>query len=63
MNRRSISLCFALAAFAASGIANPASAAGRWRPRAGVTFQWQLQGKVDTSVAARVYDIDMFDSS
>lgn len=33
-----------------------------WQPPAGITFQWQLQGEVDTSVAADVYDIDGFDS-
>lgn len=28
-----------------------------------MTWQWQLSGTVDTSVAAQVYDIDMFESS
>ncbi|MGW4278223.1 endo alpha-1,4 polygalactosaminidase, partial [Streptomyces seoulensis] len=38
-----------------------ASAAGRWLPRPGVTWQWQLSGRLDTSVDAAVYDIDGFD--
>lgn len=37
---------------------------GRWRP--GPTtqpWQWQLQGKIDTSVPACVYDLDAFETS
>lgn len=37
--------------------------AGRWQPRPGVSWQWQLSGRVDTSVKASVYDIDGFDQS
>ncbi|MEU0967703.1 endo alpha-1,4 polygalactosaminidase [Streptomyces sp. NPDC005917] len=37
--------------------------AGRWQPKPGVTWQWQLSGRVDTSVRASVYDIDGFDQS
>lgn len=33
-----------------------------WQPPAGITFQYQLGGTVDTSVEAEVFDIDMFDS-
>lgn len=29
-----------------------------WRPAVGTTWQWQLTGRVDTSVAAAVFDID-----
>ncbi|CAM5365666.1 Endo alpha-1,4 polygalactosaminidase OS=Streptomyces tendae OX=1932 GN=GUR47_11580 PE=4 SV=1 [Streptomyces tendae] len=35
--------------------------AGRWRPTPGTTWQWQLSGKLDTSVDVPVYDIDGFD--
>ncbi|MFJ8779066.1 endo alpha-1,4 polygalactosaminidase [Streptomyces sp. NPDC102476] len=35
----------------------------RWRPRPGVAWQWQLTGRVDTSVDVPVYDIDGFDQS
>ncbi|MGW3123862.1 endo alpha-1,4 polygalactosaminidase [Streptomyces sp. NPDC001107] len=34
---------------------------GRWQPRPGVAWQWQLSGHVDTSVDVPVYDIDGFD--
>jgi hypothetical protein len=41
--------------------AAPASA--RWRPEPGLSWQWQLQGQLDVSVAADVYDVDGFDTS
>ncbi|WP_416978632.1 endo alpha-1,4 polygalactosaminidase [Streptomyces sp. T028] len=34
-----------------------------WQPRPGIGWQWQLSGKVDTSVDVPVYDIDGFDQS
>jgi hypothetical protein len=49
-----------------SGVASPAPsgprapAAGWWRPRAGLTWQWQLTGALDTTVDAQVYDVDAF---
>jgi hypothetical protein len=45
-------------------ISRPATAQSPdwWDPPAGLTFQYQLQGTVDTSVDAEVYDIDLFDS-
>lgn len=33
-----------------------------WQPPAGSTFQLQLQGHIDVSYEAAVYDIDMFDT-
>ncbi|MFD0268352.1 endo alpha-1,4 polygalactosaminidase [Streptomyces sp. NPDC127106] len=33
---------------------------GRWQPRPGTGWQWQLSGKLDTSVKAPVYDVDGF---
>lgn len=40
---------------------SPAPAPGeRWQPRPGVSWQWQLTGKLDTSVRAAVYDVDGF---
>jgi hypothetical protein len=48
---------------AIAGTTTPATAdADSWRPPAGVTFQIQLQGRIDTSYDADVYDIDMFDT-
>jgi len=37
--------------------------AGWWRPRPGLTWQWQLSGRLDLSVPADVYDIDAVESS
>lgn len=34
-----------------------------WVPEKNSTFQWQLDGKLDTTINASVYDIDLFDSS
>jgi hypothetical protein len=39
-----------------------AQAASWWRPKVGVSWQWQLSGKIDTSVKASVYDVDMFET-
>ncbi|MGK5628729.1 endo alpha-1,4 polygalactosaminidase [Streptomyces sp. URMC 123] len=36
--------------------------AGRWRPRPGTPWQWQLSGRVDTGVDVPVYDIDGFEN-
>jgi hypothetical protein len=33
-------------------------AGGWWRPAVGLTWQWQLSGPLDRSVAADVYDVD-----
>lgn len=33
-----------------------------WKPSLGLSFQWQLQDKVDTNFAANVFDIDLFDN-
>ena len=44
------------------GILSLAIAMATWQPPAGATFQLQLQGKVDTSVKAEVFDFDLFDN-
>lgn len=31
-----------------------------WRPRPGTTWQWQLSGEIDTSLAVEMYDVDLF---
>lgn len=36
---------------------------GWWRPGVETTWQWQLQGEVDTRYAVDLYDIDMAESS
>ncbi|MEZ3178412.1 endo alpha-1,4 polygalactosaminidase [Streptomyces pimonensis] len=43
----------------AAGAQTPAG--DRWRPRPGTDWQWQLGGRLDTSVDVPVYDIDGFD--
>jgi hypothetical protein len=43
--------------------ASPVTAGEWWRPRAGLTWQWQLSGKLDRSVDAQVYDVDGQDTS
>ena len=40
-----------------------ATPAGWWKPVAGATWQMQFTGRLDTSVAADVYDIDGADST
>lgn len=36
--------------------------AGIWQPRPGTSWQWQLSGRLDTSVVADVYDVDLEDT-
>lgn len=33
-----------------------------WKPAVGLTWQWQLDGEIDLSFQAAVYDIDLFES-
>ncbi|MCB1955233.1 MAG: endo alpha-1,4 polygalactosaminidase [Rhodocyclaceae bacterium] len=37
------------------------TAASWYQPGVGTTWQWQLNGSLDTRVAAAIYDIDLFD--
>ena len=55
----------ALAALLAawSSTASPAASARPWVPAPGTTWQWQLSGRIDQSVKAEMYDIDLFDTS
>lgn len=43
---------------ATSVTAVPPAGGGRWRPSAGTTWQYQLDGRLDLSVDAEVYDVD-----
>lgn len=53
-------LLTALAAVAL--LLSPTAAAGRWHPKpTTAAWQWQLQGKIDTSVDAAVYEVDGFE--
>lgn len=39
---------------------SPPTAADWWRPSPGLTWQWQLDEELDTSVEAQVYDVDLY---
>ncbi len=34
-----------------------------WEPAVGTTWQWQLQGEIDTSLDVEMYNLDLFDAS
>jgi hypothetical protein len=34
----------------------------RWRPAPDTTWQWQLSGRLDTTVEAELYDVDLFET-
>ena len=34
-----------------------------YKPKVGVSWQWQLSGKVNEEYSVKIYDIDLFDSS
>jgi hypothetical protein len=53
----------ALIAFGASFGAPLTAFADTWRPSAGTSWQWQLQGAIDVNVDADVFDIDMDQSA
>jgi hypothetical protein len=44
-----------------SGICG-APTGGLWRPSPGTSWQWQLTGTIDMSLAVQMYDIDLFDT-
>ena len=50
---------------AASPYAQAATSASSsiWHPGVATSWQWQLQGTIDTKIAAQMFDIDMFDNS
>ena len=35
----------------------------RWKPPARASWQWQLSGKLNVAVSAKVFDVDLFDTS
>jgi endo-alpha-1,4-polygalactosaminidase (GH114 family) len=48
--------------FTAAPAPTPSGPGSWWRPGPGTSWQWQLTGSIDTSVAADMYDIDLFDA-
>lgn len=61
--RRLWKLCASLALLTAGMSAMNAQAQTWWKPGVNTTWQWQLKGKINTSYAADVYDVDLFDTS
>jgi endo-alpha-1,4-polygalactosaminidase (GH114 family) len=33
-----------------------------WKPAPGTSWQWQIDGTIDTSLAVKMYDVDLFDT-
>jgi hypothetical protein len=56
-------LAIAALVFLCAQCGHTARAGNWWRPAPGTSWQWQLSGALDTSVAASVYDIDLFNSA
>jgi hypothetical protein len=48
---------------AAASLPDPVPCHGCWTPELETSWQWQLQGPIDTSVDADMYDVDAFDVS
>jgi len=69
VRRRTVPLLALLALLAACGAAAPGARVApvpvpaHIRPPAHASWQWQLDGRLDLSVPARVYDVDGFDTS
>ncbi|MCI3270257.1 endo alpha-1,4 polygalactosaminidase [Streptomyces cylindrosporus] len=63
MKRPALLLALVLLLAGCGSLSDSGSSGSRWQPRPGVAWQWQLSGKVDTSVDVPVYDIDGFDQS
>jgi hypothetical protein len=70
--RRSIPLAIGLtvvaclagpAAPAGASLRNPVPCPGCWRAAPGTSWQWQLQGRVNTGFDVAMYDIDGFEAS
>ena len=56
------SLAASGSAVAAPPLPAPAPCSGCWRPGLVTSWQWQLQGTIDQSVDAQMYDVDLFDA-
>src|ERR1044072_6490329 len=46
----------------AVALPEPAPCDGCWQPAHWTSWQWQLEGKIDHSVRAHMYDVDMFET-
>ncbi len=69
MTALTIAMATMVLAFAGEGAvdrasAKPALVPGHWEPQpTTAAWQWQLQGRIDTSIPAAVYDVDGFEVS
>ena len=63
MKRPALLAALLLLLAACSSVPDGKPSGKRWQPRPGVAWQWQLSGRLDTSVDVPVYDIDGFDHS
>jgi hypothetical protein len=48
---------------AAGALPEPVPCDGCWTPELETSWQWQLQGRIDTSLDVQMYDVDAFDVS
>jgi hypothetical protein len=48
------------AVFSQSHHPSPTTASSWWQPAPGLTWQWQLDGEVDTSIEAQIFDLDLY---
>jgi hypothetical protein len=46
----------------AAALPEPEPCDGCWQPALRTSWQWQLQGKIDQTVRAHAYDVDMFET-
>ncbi len=46
----------------AFALPDPVPCDGCWQPELQTSWQWQLQGRVDTSLGVQMYDVDGFDA-
>jgi hypothetical protein len=52
-----------LSALPVAALPDPVPCPGCWIPELRTSWQWQLQGRIDTSVDVDMYDVDAFDVS
>lgn len=63
MQTRIFLTAIALTIFTIPTIATAAGTKTWYKPKASATWQWQLNGKINTKYAVDVYDVDLFDTS
>lgn len=45
-----------------AGSSGSSGTSGRWQPKPGTSWQWQLTGTIDTTIDVAMYDIDLFEA-